>query len=173
MSRSALLIIAASLAAVLAGCGQGGPTTLTSGQTARVVRVVDGDTMIVSLRGREERVRFTGIDTPETVKPDAPVECYGPQASAETKRLLEGRSVRLELDVEQRDRYGRLLAYIFRSPDNLFVNRELIAAGFAERFRNTVNRRYVGAFEQAESAARQAGRGLWGTCPRSSHYDSR
>lgn len=131
---------------------------------ATVERVVDGDTVVVNEGGRRERVRLTGVDTPETVKPDSPVECFGPQASAETHRLLDGRDVRLEFDVETTDRFGRQLAYVFRRSDGLFVNEALLRGGFAERFRSTPNRRYVDRLIAAESAARRAGLGLWGAC---------
>ena len=81
--------------------------------SARVVRVIDGDTIEVSIDGAEEDVRYIGVDTPETVKPGAPVQCYGPQASAANHRLVEGRTVRLVFDRERRDAYGRLLAYVY------------------------------------------------------------
>jgi micrococcal nuclease len=102
--------------------------------TARVVRVVDGDTIVVSLAGREERVRYIGVDTPETVKPGAPVECFGKKASARNKALLPpGTEVRLDRDAEERDRYGRLLAYVYRARDGLFVNASLAATATRRR----------------------------------------
>ena len=78
-----------------------------------MLRVIDGDTIEVSIDGSEEDVRYIGVDTPETVKPGAPVQCYGPQASAANHRLVEGRTVRLVFDRERRDAYGRLLAYVY------------------------------------------------------------
>src|SRR3954468_11270326 len=90
--------------------------------TARVLRVVDGDTIAVRLDGRQERVRYIGVDTPETKKPGSPVECYGRRASAENERLVEGARVRLVADAEARDRYGRMLAYVYRVDDGRFVN---------------------------------------------------
>ena len=100
--------------------------------TAYVLRAVDGDTIEVRLHGRDEYVRYIGVDTPETVKPDTPVQCFGPEASRHTKDLLPpGTGVLLQRDEEPRDRYGRLLAYLWRARDHRFVNRDLVAEGFA------------------------------------------
>ena len=82
--------------------------------TARVERVVDGDTIVVRLDGRSERVRYIGVDTPESVKPGVRVQCFAKAAAAENRRLVLGRDVRLTYDAEARDRYGRLLAYVWR-----------------------------------------------------------
>ncbi len=114
----AALLASLALVALLAGCGSGsesgaGLSPAAHAVTAKVVRVVDGDTIEVSIDGSDEDVRYIGIDTPETVKPDTPVQCYGPQASAEDHRLVEGRTVRLVFDRERRDVYGRLLAYVY------------------------------------------------------------
>jgi micrococcal nuclease len=137
-----------------------------SSATGRVERVVDGDTIDVEQDGRRVRVRLTGVDTPETVKPGSPVECFGPEASARTKDLLDGERVRLEYDVETTDRFERRLAYVFREGDDLFVNEALLRGGYAERFRDTPNRRYVDRLIAAEAAARRENAGLWGTCRR-------
>ena len=94
---------------------------------ARVLRVVDGDTILVRLDGRRERLRYIGIDTPESVAPDRPVECYGPAAAEENRRLVGGRTVTLTADEERRDRFGRLLAYV--RVGDLFVNGELVRRG--------------------------------------------
>ena len=96
-----------------------------------MVRIVDGDTIHVQLDGRREKVRYIGVDTPETYKPGEPVECYGKAASAFNARLVARRRVVLRTDAETRDRYGRLLAYVYRRPDGLFVNAELVRQGFA------------------------------------------
>ena len=93
---------------LLAGCGGATPSL------ARVERVVDGDTILVRIDGRRERVRYIGIDTPESVKPGARVQCFGKAAAAANRRLVAGREVRLAYDAEARDRYGRLLAYVYR-----------------------------------------------------------
>ena len=95
------------------------------------MRVVDGDTIRVALPSGEERVRYIGIDTPESVKPGSPVECFAKRASAFNERLVAGERVRLVRDVEERDRYGRLLAYVYRERDGLFVNAELVRRGYA------------------------------------------
>jgi micrococcal nuclease len=133
---------------------------------ARVVRVVDGDTILVAVGGREERVRYIGVDTPESVKPGTPVQCYAKRASAFNKKLLSGRTVRLVQDAEARDRYGRLLAYVYREPDGLFVNAELARGGYARTLTIAPNVRYAARFRALAEAARQAGRGLWSACER-------
>ncbi|MEW6047303.1 MAG: thermonuclease family protein, partial [Bacillota bacterium] len=110
---------------------------------ATVVRVVDGDTLVVRLDGREETVRLIGADTPETVHPTVGLEPGGPEASAYTKALLPpGTRVSLELDVEQRDRYGRLLAYVYLA-DGRMINAELLRAGWAQLLTIPPNVRHV------------------------------
>jgi micrococcal nuclease len=126
------------------------------------VRVVDGDTIVASVDGRTEDVRYIGVDTPETVKPDAPVQCYGPKASAKNHRLVEGRTVRLVLDRELRDDYGRLLAYVYAGPR--FVNAELVRGGYARTLAIEPNTSHAGQLERLAARAAQAGRGLWGAC---------
>jgi micrococcal nuclease len=136
---------------------------------ARVLRVVDGDTILVRIPGspaRRERVRYIGIDTPESVAPDQPVECYGRASAKENRRLVEGRTVTLTTDRELRDRYGRLLAYVRRAQDGLFVNAELVRGGFATTLRIPPNVRYAARFRALEREARRAQRGLWGACRR-------
>ncbi len=102
------------------------------------------------------------MDTPESVKPGAPVECFAREASAFLERLVENRRVRLVLDVEERDRYGRLLAYVYRG--ELFVNEELVRRGYASVATFPPNVRHVGDFLRAERDARSHDRGLWGAC---------
>ena len=139
----------------------------TAGRSDRVTveRVVDGDTVIVRLSGRDERVRLIGIDTPETVDPRKPVQCFGKQASNRTKALLpKGTPVRLERDVEARDRYGRLLAYLYRATDGTFVNLTLAEEGYAQTLTIPPNVAYADRFAAAVADARRAGRGLWGAC---------
>ena len=134
---------------------------------AEVVRVVDGDMIDVTLRGREEDVQQIGVDTPETVHPSEPVECYGPAAARFTDRRLEGESVRLEFDVERRDQYGRLLAYVWI--DGALYNRLLVLRGLAEVVIYEPNDRYEGRLYRAEERADDAEHGLWGACAGGSH----
>jgi micrococcal nuclease len=130
--------------------------------TVLVTRVVDGDTVEVQLDGREEDVRYIGVDTPETVKPDTPVQCFGPQASAFNHLLVEGRRVRLVFGEERRDVYGRLLAYVYLG--GRFVNAELIRRGLARTLTIPPNDHFAGELKRLEIAAARAGRGLWGAC---------
>lgn len=168
---TALCLVATVTA--IAACGR--PSALTTVRLpdgtravrAQVTHVVDGDTVDLDLPdGTTERARLLGIDTPETVKPDTPVQCFGPEASARTKALLPvGTAVLVQRDAEARDRYGRLLVYLWRAKDQLFVNRSLVDDGFARTLSiepNTAHRADLGA---AAAGARAAGRGLWGTCP--------
>lgn len=128
---------------------------------ATVVRVVDGDTLVVRADGREETVRLIGVDTPETVHPTIGAQPGGPEASAFTKHLLPpGTRVTLELDVQQRDRYGRLLAYVYL-PDGRMLNAELLRTGLAQLLTIPPNVRYVDLFVRLQREAREAGRGLW------------
>jgi micrococcal nuclease len=140
---------------------------------ALVTRVVDGDTFEARIEGEEEDVRLIGVDTPETVKPGAPVECFGPQASRFTHGLLEGKRVRLVFGAERRDPYDRLLAYAYldpafeaHAPDRpRFVNAALIDGGFAETLTIPPNDRFAPLLRRLERRAARAGRGLWGACP--------
>jgi micrococcal nuclease len=132
---------------------------------ARVVRVVDGDTIQVRLGdGALERVRYIGIDTPESVKPNTPVQCFAKAASAFNERLVAGRDVTLVSDVEGRDRYGRLLAYVYRRPDGLFVNEELVRRGYARPLTIPPDVRFSARFARLADEARRAARGLWAAC---------
>jgi micrococcal nuclease len=149
----------------LVGCRSTGPPSGGARGDAVVERIVDGDTLDVEIDGQDERVRLIGIDTPETKDEDAPVECYGPEATALTELLLPPRTaVRLERDLEARDDYGRLLAYVHRS-DGLFVNLELARQGAAMVLSIRPNTAYAGVIAEAVDDARRTGRGLWGACP--------
>jgi micrococcal nuclease len=159
-----LVVIAAGYGWQKVAGGASSPSS--GGGVAHVVRVVDGDTILVSLDGRQERVRYIGVDTPETVKPNTPVECYGKKASAFDHRLVDGRDVRLRFDVERRDRYGRLLAYVYRVGDGLFVNAELVRRGYATTLTIPPNVAHAARFRALAAAARAAGRGLWSACER-------
>lgn len=132
------------------------------GAEATVTRVIDGDTIEVVTGGREETVRLIGVDTPESVHPTVPDECFGKRASAFTERSLEGEDVRLEYDAERLDRYGRTLAYVWVGG---MFNEELVRQGYASAYPYPPNTRYADLFEEAERDARDHGRGLWGSCP--------
>lgn len=134
--------------------------------SARLERVIDGDTIVAEVGGREERVRLIGIDTPETVKPNTPVQCFGPQAHELSARLLgtAGAALTLRFDRELRDRYDRLLAYVYRAQDDLFVNARLIDAGAARTLEIAPNTAHAAELSDLQHAARAAGRGLWSAC---------
>ena len=169
MSRRAavLALIAAVIAAAVLGllwaaAGAGSPPA-----AGVVDRVVDGDTVIVRSGGDDLRVRLLGIDTPETVDPNRPVGCFGPQASAYTKHLLTGRTVSLVYDRELHDRYDRLLAYVYlRGSARLFVNARLVELGYARTLSIPPNTAHAGELASLERRAALAGRGLWGACGR-------
>jgi micrococcal nuclease len=130
-----------------------------------VVGVVDGDTLVVDLDGRSESIRLLGIDTPETVHPDRDPECFGAEASARLALLLApGAAVAITRDVEARDRYGRLLAYVERLSDGLVVNLSLVENGFAATLHIDPNDGMRHELAAAEARARSAGLGLWSAC---------
>jgi micrococcal nuclease len=158
---SVVLFAAISLL-VLRPWESGGQDEGPAEATVAVTRVVDGDTIEVRLGGREEDVRLIGVDTPETVKPGTPVQCFGPRASHFTKQLLEGRRVRLVFGVERHDVYGRLLAYLYLG--RRFVNPILVRRGLARSLTIPPNDRFARRFRRLELGAARAGRGLWGAC---------
>lgn len=129
-----------------------------------VVEVVDGDTIKAIVFDKVETIRLIGIDTPEAVHPSEAVECFGPNAS-QAARVLRGRLVMLEADPSQgdRDRYGRLLRYVFLDGRNF--NRHLIAEGFAHEYTYDGPYKYQAEFKAAERQARATGKGLWSSCP--------
>lgn len=127
---------------------------------ARVVRVVDGDTIKVTVGGKEVTVRYIGINTPETVDPRRPVQPFGKEASERNKNLVEGKLVRLEKDVSETDRFGRLLRYVYVNDD--MVNATLVREGFAHAVSFPPDVKYQDMFRQLEREAREAKRGLWG-----------
>ena len=157
------------LALVTLACGQAG--TLVPGpgdgqpppaaQTeAQVTEVVDGDTIKVTVDGQSYTLRYIGIDTPETVHPDKPVEWMGPEASAANRRLVEGQTVYLEKDVSDTDRYGRLLRYVYLA-DGLVVNAELVRLGYAHASTYPPDVKHQDVLLNMQREAREAGRGLW------------
>lgn len=147
--------------AFAAGCASAG-AGVNDASCFPVSRVVDGDTFQIDAGGgRKETVRLIGVDTPETVKPGSPVEPYGTEASDFAKKLLTGQTVCLERDVEERDRYGRLLAYAYLK-DGTFVNELLLAEGYAQVLTVPPNVKYADHFQKVQREAREAKRGLWG-----------
>lgn len=171
MARLAPLVALAI--ALVAGCARPvavpapppGPVApgLPQGIDVVVERVIDGDTIVVS---GKRHVRLIGVDTPETVDPHRPVGCFGKEASRFLTSLLpQGSPVRLVGDVEQDDRYGRVLAYVYRRADGLFVNAELVRQGFANVLTVAPNVAHTEEFVGLARDARNAGRGLWSACP--------
>jgi micrococcal nuclease len=178
------LFIAAVLVvvAVTRGCdGGGGSGEPTGPVNVHVTHVVDGDTIDVRMpNGDEETVRYIGIDTPETVKPDTPVQCGGPRAHAVNQHLVGDRTVTLRFDAERRDVYRRLLAYVYvpatglkgqppspaaQGGRPLFVNAELVRRGLARTLTIPPNDSFAALFARLAARAGALGRGLWGRCP--------
>ena len=131
--------------------------------------MVDGDTIDVEIGGRSERVRLIGIDTPETKKPDSPIECYGPEASEFTTNLLPaGTEVLIERDVVGRDDYGRLLGYVHLVEADgratVFVNLEIVEQGFATPLTIEPNSTFARDIAEAARRAERAGLGMWTAC---------
>ena len=159
----AILLLVLLLA--LAGLQQWRPelfrpeTSWTAGpETCHIERVVDGDTLV--LAGSNQRVRLIGSDTPETVKPNWPVEPWGPEATAFTREFLSGGAARLEFDGPRRDKYGRMLAHVW--VDGRMLNEELIRAGLARaelKYRYSADKK--ARFRRAEAEAKAARRGIW------------
>ncbi len=136
--------------------------TFPGGTTpATVVRVVDGDTIEVEIEGETYKVRYIGIDTPETVDLRRPVGCFGEEASAANKALVEGRVVGLEADVSDTDTFGRLLRYVWLNGGEM-VNAMLVRDGYAQSSAYPPDVRHQDLFDDLEADARSAGRGLWG-----------
>ena len=145
-SKTLLLAISLFLIIPLCAC-------ISTPETATVTRVTDGDTIVI---GTGQRVRYIGIDTPE-VYPER--EAYGMEAWQANRQLVEGKKVRLERDVSETDKYGRLLRYVY--VDDTLVNAELVRLGLAVARAYPPDTRYQGLLAQLEEAARQAGRGMW------------
>lgn len=161
----ALLVVLVIL--LVSSDGDGGGETAGGAEPAAqesvpVVDVVDGDTIEVRIDGEVEDVRYIGVDTPESVAPGQPVECFGREASRENARLVEGETVRLAFDAESRDRYGRLLAYVYVG--ERFVNAELVRGGYATTLTIPPNDSFAALFDRLEQSAGNDGRGLWSAC---------
>jgi micrococcal nuclease len=162
--HGALLLL---LGLTLGACrsADGPPLSTVVPANAVVRRVIDGDTIEVRLDGHTERVRLIGIDTPESVKPGHPVECFAEEAHRFTERALpKGTPVRLVRDVEARDVYGRLLAYVERATDGVLVNLEIAREGYAGALTIPPNVAHAADVQAAVAAARQEHRGLWSAC---------
>lgn len=127
-----------------------------------VTQVVDGDTLKINLNGKSETLRLIGMDTPETVDPRKPVQCFGKESSNKAKELLGGKKISIELDLTQgdRDKYGRLLVYV-RRDDGLFYNKYMIEQGYSHEYTYNLPYKYQAEFKAAQKAAQEAGRGLW------------
>jgi micrococcal nuclease len=132
-----------------------------------VLRVIDGDTIEVNSNGVSEKVRLIGVNTPETVDPRRKVECFGIEASRFVAGILAGTSVSLEADASQgdRDRYGRLLRYVYL-PDGTLFNRVIIAEGYGYEYTYNIPYRYMNEFKDTERTAQKLEKGLWaeGVC---------
>jgi micrococcal nuclease len=167
--------LAVALLAGLAACGEPTsadprPAVANTGAVeanAVVEHVVDGDTIDVLIDGTEERIRFTGIDTPEKARLDTgtPAECFGDEATAFTESLLPvGTAVRLERDVVGRDDYGRILAYVYRAGDGIFVNYEIVRQGYARPLTIPPNETHADLMVMAARDAERDDVGLWSAC---------
>lgn len=131
-------------------------TSLYGQDVVRVKHVIDGDTLLLN---NGERVRLIGVDTPETKHPQKPVEHFGEEAYCFTQRMVEGKEVRLEYDQTRRDRYGRILAYVYLM-DGTFLNAEIIKQGYGFAY-TKYPFKYLDEFRGYEKEARETGRGLW------------
>jgi len=126
---------------------------------ARVVTVVDGDTIVVSIGDEEYKVRYIGINCPETVHPQKVVECMGPEAAEANKKLVDGKHIYLEKDMSETDKYGRLLRYVWVG--DVLINAELVRLGYAQASTYPPDVKYQDLFLESQQEARNAGRGLW------------
>jgi micrococcal nuclease len=165
------IVVALPLVAVtISACGSPSesavpPTTTLPVDSATVQYVVDGDTVDLLYKGEEVRVRLIGINTPESVDRNKPVQCFGKEASKYTASLLPvGTEVRLERDVEPRDDYGRLLLYVYRASDGAMINLELVRNGYAQPLTIPPNVAYSDLFVEAARTAEANDVGLWSAC---------
>ena len=159
---SVALLVAIALILLRPWEGEGDLDAGPRAARAYVTRAVDGDTIEARIGGQLEDVRYIGVDTPETVKPGTPVQCFGHRASDFDRRLVEHERVRLVFGVERRDVYGRLLAYVYIG--HRFVNAELVHRGLARTLSIPPNTLHRALFRRLELRAARAGRGLWGAC---------
>ena len=165
--RSTAAVVLVAAAAATAACGTAPPTSGhgTAAPTParyRVLRVVDGDTLHVAIHGRDTTLRLIGLDTPETKDPRKPVQCYGPAASKQAHKLLDGQQIRLSYDPSQgrTDRYGRSLAYVWL-PDGRLYQQWMIRRGYGREYTYDTAYRYQARFQAAQRYARTHELGLW------------
>ena len=159
--------VTASFALLIGLASCSGSSSQPNGQAdlGKIAHVIDGDTVDIDINGRTERVRLIGVDTPETKHPTKPIECFGPEASAYLTQLLpKGTAVRIERDVEARDRYGRMLLYLYLGSDNLFINLDLVARGYGTPMSIEPNTFHRNDFVRAAAQAEAANVGLWKAC---------
>lgn len=155
-----LVVIGLSL---LVSCSSG--ATTENDVLITILKVVDGDTVDIEIDGHTERVRLIGVNTPETKHPTKPIECFGPEASAYLTQLLpKGTTVRIERDVEARDRYGRMLLYLYLGSNDLFINLDLVARGYGTPMSIEPNTFHRNDFVRAAAQAEAANVGLWKAC---------
>ena len=161
--NNALHILVAIGLSLLASCSSG--STTENKVLVRILTVIDGDTVDIEIDGQTERVRLIGVNTPETKHPTKPIECFGPEASAYMTQLLpKGTEVRIERDEEARDRYGRMLLYLYRDSDNLFINLDLISRGYGTPMSIEPNTFHRNDFVHAAALAEASNVGLWKAC---------
>lgn len=171
--NNALQILVTVGLSLLGSCSSGATTKsspavnhgMRSGLVVTILTVIDGDTVDIELDGQTERVRLIGVNTPETKHPTKPIECFGPEASAYMTQLLpKGTDVRIERDTEARDRYGRMLLYLYRDSDNLFINLDLISRGYGTPMSIEPNTFHRNDFVHAAALAEATNVGLWKAC---------
>lgn len=162
-SSQLLTLLLFTYALLLSGCSN--DSSVITPNSATVKHVVDGDTIDIAIGGNTERVRLIGVNTPETKHPTKGVECFGPEASAYTEKLLPaGTKLRVERDVEARDKYGRLLLYVYIANSNVFVNLDLVLKGYARPMVFEPNTAHKTDFAQAATQAELHNVGLWQAC---------
>ena len=131
----------------------------------QVIDIIDGDTIKINYQGKQTTVHLIGVDTPETVHPQKPVEAFGKEATYFLKNLLLDESVYLRFDVQRTDKYGRTLAYLYRAPDGLFVNLEIVRQGYGKAY-TVFPFKHKSLFQHYGTQAQKAGRGLWSPDPK-------
>ncbi|WP_442603881.1 thermonuclease family protein [Paenibacillus sp. KN14-4R] len=161
MKKLGLFGLVLSICLAMLGCSSQDktPNTASERTKVKVERVVDGDTLQITMNGSKEKLRLIGVDTPETKKADTPVMFWGEEASAYTKKRLEGKTVELEWDVERKDQYGRYLAYVWI--DKEMFNRTLIQESYGRMVTFPPNVKYADTFKKDQEQARKKGNGLW------------